>query len=212
LNWKGLGKTIFRDQQFNTLQSRIDFVSQIQQSQQQILPHWGYRLGAQYKTALGIYTAHQLLLSGSFYLPGLSNNHGIVVTGAYYQRDTMQQYLFSNNFPFSRGYTAVDFPRMWKLAANYHLPVAYPDWGVGNLVYFSRVRMNVFYDYTMGKSLRTGTQYEFASTGGELYFDTRWWNQQSVSFGVRFSHLLNNEFRGNTQPNIWEFIVPVNLF
>ncbi|MEI6087011.1 MAG: hypothetical protein WCR66_05455 [Bacteroidota bacterium] len=212
LNWTGLGKTIFRDQQFNTLQSRVDYVSQIQQSQQQILPHWGYRLSAQYKTALGIYTAHQLLLSGSVYLPGFSNNHGVVVTGAYFQRDTLKQYLFSNNFPFSRGYTAVDFPRMWKLAANYHLPVAYPEWGLGNLVYFSRVRMNIFYDYTRGKSLRTGIEYEFASTGGELYFDTRWWNQQSVSFGVRFSHLLNNEFRGVTQPNVWEFIVPVNLF
>jgi hypothetical protein len=212
LNWTGLGKTIFKDQQFNTIQSRIDYISQIQQSKQQILPHWGHRFSAQYKTAIGSYTANQLLLTGSLYLPGFSNNHGIAVTGAYYQRDTMQQYLFSNNFPFSRGYTAVDFPRMWKLAANYHIPIAYPEWGFGNLVYFSRVRLNVFYDYTRGKSLRTGDQFEFASTGGEVYFDTRWWNQQKVSFGVRYSHLLNNEFRGVTQPNVWEFIVPVNLF
>jgi hypothetical protein len=212
LKWTGLGKTIFKDQQFNTVQSRIDFISQTQLAKQQILPHWGQRFSAQYKTAVGSYTANQLLLSGSLYLPGLSNNHGIALNGAYYQRDTLQQYLFSNSFPFSRGYTAVDFPRMWKLAANYHLPIAYPEWGFGNLVYFSRVRLNVFYDYTVGKSLRTGTQFVFASTGGELYFDTRWWNQQSVSFGIRYSHLLNQEFRGRTEPNVWEFIVPVNLF
>ncbi len=212
LNWTGLGKTIFKDQQFNTVQSRIDYISQVQQSKQQILPHWGHRFGAQYKYALGSYTANQLLLTGSFYLPGISNNHGIAVTGAYYQRDTMQQYLFSNNFPFSRGYSAVDFPRMWKLAVNYQLPIAYPEWGWGNLVYFSRLRLNIFYDYTRGKSLRTGNQYQFASTGGELFFDTRWWNQQAVSFGFRYSRLLNPEFRGITQPNVWEFIVPVNLF
>jgi hypothetical protein len=212
LKWTGLGKTIFKDQQFNTVQSRIDFISQTQLAKQQILPHLGERFSVQYKTAVGNYTAHQLLLSGSLYLPGLSNNHGIALTGAYYQRDTLQQYLFSNSFPFSRGYTAVDFPRMWKMAANYHLPIAYPEWGFGNIVYFSRIRMNVFYDYTVGKSLRTGNQYTFASTGGELYFDTKWWNQQTVSFGIRYSHLLNQEFRGNTQPNVWEFIVPVNLF
>jgi hypothetical protein len=212
LKWSGLSKTIFEDQQFNTIQNRIDYISQVQQSKQQVLPHWGQRFTAQYKTGIGNVSANQLLISGSIYLPGFSNNHGIAVTAAYSQRDTLQQYMFSNSFPFSRGYTAVDFPRMWKLAANYHLPVAYPEWGFGNLVYFSRLRLNVFYDYSIGKSLRTGTQYAFASTGGELYFDTRWWNQQSVSFGLRFSHLLNNEFRGITQPNVWEFIVPVNLF
>lgn len=212
INWTGLGKSLFKDQQFNAIQSRIDYLSQIQQSKQQIFPHWGQRLTAQYKTTVGNYSANQLLFSGSFYLPGLSNNHSLVVSGAYQQRDTLQQYLFSNSFPFSRGYTAVDFPRMWKVGANYHMPIAYPEWGFGNIVYISRVRINAFYDYTEGKSLRTGTKYAFASTGAEIYFDTRWWNQQAVSFGIRYSHLLNNEFRGVTQPNVWEFIMPVNLF
>jgi hypothetical protein len=212
INWTGFGKTLFNDQRFHAIQSRIDYQSQMQQSKQQINPHWGQRLTAQYKTTVDKYSANQLLLSGSFYLPGLSNNHSLVVSAAYQQRDTLQQYLFSNNFPFSRGYMAIDFPRMWKLGANYHLPIAYPEWGFGNIVYFSRIRINAFYDYTVGKSLRTGTEYVFASTGTELYFDTRWWNQQSVTFGIRYSHLLNNEFRGVTQPNVWEFILPVNLF
>lgn len=212
LNWTGLGKSIFKDQEFNTIQSRVDWLSQVQQAKQQILPHWGQRLTAQYKTAIGAYTAHQLLLSGSVYLPGFSNNHGIALTGAYYQRDTLQQYLFSNNFPFSRGFTAIDFPRMWKMGINYHLPIAYPEWGLGNLVYCSRVRVNLFYDHSIGKSLRTGNLYIFSSTGAELYFDTKWWNQQSISFGIRYCRLLNNEYRGQTQPNGWEFIMPINLF
>ena len=212
INWTGIGKTLFKDQQVNAIQSRIDYLSQIQQSKQQIFPHWGQRLTASYKAAVGKYSANQLLLSGSFYLPGLSNNHSLVVSAAYQQRDTLQQYLFSNSFPFSRGYQAVDFPRMWKVGANYHVPIAYPEWGFGNIVYFSRVRINAFYDYTVGKSLRTGTEYPFATTGVELFLDTRWWNQQAVTFGIRYSHLLNNEFRGVTQPNVWELIMPVNLF
>lgn len=212
LKWTGIGEKLFQNQQFNAIQSRIDYINQIQQAKQQIFPHWGQRLTVQYKSLVGHHSAEQLLLAGSFYLPGLSNNHSVVVSAAYQQRDNMQQYLFSNGFPFSRGYQAVDFPRMWKIGVNYHLPIAYPEWGFGNIIYFSRVRANAFYDYTSGKSLRTGNQYAFASTGGEIYFDTKWWNQQVVSFGIRYSKLLNNEFRGITQPNVWEFIMPINLF
>lgn len=212
LKWTGIGEKLFQNKQFNAVQSRIDYLSQMQQAKQQIYPHWGQRLTVQYKTLVGHNSATQLLLAGSFYLPGLSNNHSIVVSAAYQQRDTLQQYLFSNGFPFSRGYMAVDFPRMWKIGFNYHLPIAYPEWGFGNIVYLSRIRANTFYDYTRGKSLRTGIQYDFASTGAEIYLDTKWWNQQAVSFGIRYSRLLNNEFRGITQPNVWEFIMPINLF
>lgn len=124
----------------------------------------------------------------------------------------MRQYAFSNNFPFSRGYTAVDFPRMWRFGANYHFPLFYPDWGFANIVYFQRIRANGFYDLTQTKSLQTGNRFFFKTTGAEIFFDTKWWNQQQVTFGVRYSHLLDREYRGTTNPNQWEVILPVNLF
>lgn len=212
VKWMGIGQKLFKDLNFNSIQSRISYSSQIQKTKQQIYTHWGQSLLAQYKTQIGSYSSHQLLLSGTFYLSGFSNNHNILVSAAYQTRDTLQQYVFTNNFPFSRGYTAIDFPRMWKIGLSYHIPICYPEWGVGNLVYFSRVRMNAFYDYTQGKSLRTGNVYDFASVGSEIFFDTKWWNQQPISFGIRYSHLLNKEFRGTTQPNMWEFILPISLF
>ncbi len=212
VNWTGIGKQMMPNAGINFISSSISFISQIQKAKQQIYPHWGQRILLQYKQALGNSSANQILLSGSYYLPGLFNNHSFVVTGSYQVRDTLQQYTYSNNFPFSRGYTAIDFPSMWKLGLNYHLPIAYPDWGFGNLVYFSRIRANAFFDFTEGKSLRTGKKTNFRTVGAEIHFDTRWWNQQPVSFGIRYSHLLDLEYRGQTQPNIWEFIVPVNLF
>jgi len=144
LKWTGIGEKLFQNQQFNAIQSRVDYINQVQQAKQQIYPHWGQRLNLQYKTLVGHQSATQLLVAGSFYLPGFSNNHSIVVSAAYQQRDTLQQYLFSNGFPFSRGYYAVDFPSMWKLGLNYHLPIAYPEWGLGNLIYIARVRANAF--------------------------------------------------------------------
>jgi len=212
ISWTGFAQKALNNTNFQFLQNRIVFSSQSQQSVQQIYPHFAQTLMVQYRNVINKYTAHQLLATASLYFPGLGNNHSFVLTGAYHHRDTLQQYLFSNNFPFSRGYNAVDFPEMWKIGANYHFPLAYPDWGFGNIVYFLRARANLFFDYTQGKSIRTGTTYPFKTAGTEIFFDTRWWNQQPVTFGFRYSRLIDNEFRGNTQPNVWEFILPVTLF
>jgi hypothetical protein len=212
LRWQGIGKGLLRDLDFTFFQGRLTYTSQIQQARQHIYPRFAQTLVADYKTMVDKNQAWQMLLSGSFYLPGFSRNHNLVLNAAWQGRDTMRQYAYTNSFPFSRGYTAVNFPRMWKLGANYHFPVLYPDWGFGNILYFLRIRANGFYDYTEVKSLRTGLTRQFRSTGGELFFDTKWWNQLPVSFGFRYSRLLDPEFSGVTQPNQWEFILPVNLF
>jgi hypothetical protein len=70
--------------------------------------------------------------------------HSLVLNASFQSRDTMNQYYFNNNFSFSRGYRSVNFPRMLKMSANYHLPLLYPDWGFANLIYFLRVRANIF--------------------------------------------------------------------
>ena len=212
VKWTDIASKLFPNRDVQFLQTRLSYSGQMQKAVQQIYPHWAQSLLLQYKNVVNKYSGQQFLGSGTLYLPGFSNNHSIVLTAAFQSRDTLQQYLFSNNFPFARGYSGVDFPRMWRLAANYHFPLAYPDWGFGQIVYFQRIRSNLFFDYAQGKSLRTGTVYPFRTTGIELFFDTRWWNQQPVSFGIRYSRLLDNEFRGITYPNIWELILPINLF
>ena len=54
--------------------------------------------------------------------------------------------------------------------------------------------------------------YLFRTAGTELFFDTRWWNQQPVTLGIRYCRLLDREFSGPTNRNVWEIILPVNLF
>jgi hypothetical protein len=212
VKWTGLAQKLLKDQDYQSWNSQIRYQSQIQKGKQQIFSHWGQTFLADFKTNINGHQAQQLLLSGSFYLPGLTGNHSLVLTAAYQARDTMQQYLFTNNFPFSRGYEAINFPRMWKIGANYHLPICYPEWGFGNIVYVQRIRGNLFFDHTVGKSLRTGNQFQFNTLGAEVYFDTRWWNQQPISFGIRYSRLLSQEFRSVPQPNVWELVLPVSLF
>ena len=211
IKWKGIVERIASNGDFNYLDTRISYNGFSQQAKQQINPRWGQQLSVVYQNSLSSREATQTLARASLYVPGFAKTHSIVLQGAWQGRDTLLNYVYTNNFPFARGYTKLNYPRMWRFNANYHLPLFYPDWGFANIVYFLRVRANLFYDYTAIKSLRTGNTGSFRSTGTEIYFDTKWWNQQTVSFGIRYSRLLDND-AANRNPNQWEFVLPVSLY
>lgn len=210
--WQGIGKGLLANEHYTYLNTRWVYSGQIQKARQHIFPRFAQWLLADFNRMLDNHQSWQVLVSGMLYLPGLSTNHNLVLTAAWQGRDTLRQYTFTNSFPFSRGYNGPNFPRMWRLGANYHFPMLYPDWGFGHLVYLLRLRANIFYDYTVVKSLRTQTTRPFAATGIELFADTRIWNQLPITIGVRYSRLLHAEFSGNNNRNQWEIVLPVNLF
>ena len=102
---------------------------------------------------------------------------------------------------------------MYGIGINYNFPLAYPDWGFANLIYFLRIRANVFYDYTAVPYYATNgpnAQSQYRSAGLEIYLDTQWWNELPLSFGIRYSRLLDPDY-GGRGPNQWEFILPLNI-
>ncbi|MES1160100.1 MAG: hypothetical protein ABUM51_05035, partial [Bacteroidota bacterium] len=211
--YQGIYKDTFDSRAFAYIDPYVTFTHQIQQTAMQIYPRFAQVLTLRYNRAVTSLEAHQFLASGSLYLPGIDYTHSLVLSGAFQQRDSLHNARFSNSFPFSRGYTGENFYRMWKLSANYNLPLLYPDWGIGNVVYFQRVRANVYYDYTHALDFynnRSEYNADFRSYGTEIFFDTKWWNQLPVSFGIRYSHLIDRDFEGRA-PNQWEFILPLNL-
>ena len=210
IKWTGLAERLARNNDFTFIDNRIIYSSLSQQALQHILPRWGQQASLTYQTSLSSRKAWQTQARVSFFLPGFAKTHNLLLQAAWQGRDTALNYIYTNNFPFARGYTRPNFPRMWRLAANYHFPLLYPDWGFGNIVYFRRVRANAYFDHSATKSLRTGVTRYFNSTGVEVFFDTRWWNQQNLSFGFRYSRLLDQDLGGRA-PNQWEFILPINL-
>ncbi|RYY13622.1 MAG: hypothetical protein EOO04_31585, partial [Chitinophagaceae bacterium] len=147
------------------------------------------------------------------YLPGVAKTHSLVLNTAFQARDTLRKAGFSNSFPFSRGYIAENYHHMFKLGVNYHLPLVYPDFGIASIVYFQRIRANLFYDFTRINDFASNGRFvagNFRSVGAELFFDTKWWNQQPASFGIRYSHLLDAENQ-NASPHQWGFILPLDL-
>jgi len=194
---------------FGYLNPAISWLSRTQQARQDIYPRFAQSMYMDYRAAINGRAIQQLLVTGSFYFPGAVLNHSTVLQAAYQSR-SKGNYQYGNSFPFSRGYTAVNFQQMQKLGINYHFPLAYPDAGIAQVVYLLRVRANPFFDFTNAR-YDDGSTAVFKSAGAEIYFDTKWWNQEAVSFGIRYSRLLDPDPFGRTA-NQWEIIVPVNLF
>ena len=211
--FKGMYKDTFSTKGFAYINTYLNFSNQIQQANQHIYPRFAQTLLLSYNRAVTTINGNQFLASGSIYLPGIFYTNNIVLSAAFQQRDSLHQVSFSNSFPFSRGYSGENFYRMYLLAANYHFPIAYPDWGFGSIIYFLRIRANVYFDYTKALDFITnGTKFQpqYRSYGTEIFFDTKWWNQLPISFGIRYSRLMDADFEGRG-PNQWEFILPINL-
>jgi len=211
--FQGTYKDTFDTRGYIYTSAYLNFSNQTQQGKQQIYPSFAQTLTLAYNRVMTTLSSNQFLASSYFYFPGFGYTHSLVLAAAFQQRDTLQQVSFSNGLPFSRGYTAENFYRMYRLSGNYNFPLVYPDWGFGDIVYFLRIRANLFYDYTKALDFYTnGSQFnsQYRSFGTEIYFDTNWWNQLAISFGFRYSHLLDPDYLGRG-PNQWELIVPISL-
>ncbi len=213
LNYTGTSQTFKQSEQFNYISNAVSLAHQSQRAYQQIFPRWAQTFRVQYRRTVNGEFGNQFFANAGFYFPGLFRNQHLVLFGSVQSRDTLRGGRFTNSFPFARGYNAVNFPRVFRLSANYHFPVAYPDFGFANMLYILRIRANAFYDYTRGRSLRTGRLFPLNSAGCEVYFDTKIWNFFTASFGIRYSRLLNNDLlQPGLSPNQFEFVLPLDLF
>ncbi len=204
----GNTKNILNSFHSSYLHHHLFWSQRLPRAVQQIFPKFGYALNNSYRHRIDEKNGYQAIARGELYLPSFAN-HSIVVSGAFQQVDT-SNILFSNKFFLSRGYPDYYYSRMWRTSANYHLPLAYPDWGFGGIVYFLRVRSNLFYDFSKVYSRDKLNALNLRSVGTELFFDTKWWNQLPVSFGVRYSYLLDGE-RFGLNRHQWELVIPTNL-
>ena len=199
---------------YSYINNFLSFSNQTQKASQQIFPSFAQSFSFSYKTALQNVNGNQFTGNSNLYFPGFAKTHSLVLNAAFLQKDSSNQISFNSGFPFSRGYQALNFYQMYKWGVNYHLPIAFPDKGFGDIAYLVRVRANLFYDDTEVKDFNQNkTLYNrtFRSTGTEITFDTKWWNEVDVSFGIRYSRLLDKDLFGAQGYNRWEIILPVNI-
>ncbi len=207
----GILKDSFRTQTRSYLSHFVSWSHQLPRAVQQIYPRFGYSGAVQHRHVLDG-SGYQVNAGAQVSLPSF-RNHSIVLGSAFQQTDTTNL-LFANRFAGSRGYSDFDFQRysrMWRVSANYHFPLAYPDWGVANIVYLQRLRGNLFYDVTRVFAHDRSRLRDVASTGAELFFDTQWWNMVPITIGIRYAYLLDPYFEGSRRTHRIELALPLDL-
>lgn len=205
----GNSKYAFRDDNLQYLDLNFSFSNQRLKALQQIYSHFGQTLAVRYSKSVNDVPAEQFFGRADLYFPGFRNTHSIVVQLAYQQKDTVLRYAFSDPFTYARGYSKPFYQHIFKVASNYHFPVAYPDWGFANLLYFSRIRGNVFYDYMTAFNFRNRRHVTYASAGGEAFFDTKIGNVLPFTFGMRYSRLFDPNPGDPSRKGRFELIVPL---
>lgn len=212
LYYRGIGKDIFSN---NALQYSTFFVNAFRASQQavqHINPRWAQSISASFRQAHTFVNSWKFVANSKWYFPGVHRNHSLVLDLSYQRRDTMRD-LFSNTFSYARGYLALSTREMQHVGLNYNLPIAYPDWGFGNIAFIQRLRANLFFDFTQARARVQGIlqNIDQRSTGVELFVDGKIWNALPASLGIRYSRLLDVDLRSPATINRWEIVLPVNL-
>lgn len=113
-----------------------------------ILPRWGQNFSFTYR-----HLPFENELSGdmwslrtNFYFPGILLNHSLQVR--YSMQESSGRYLYSNDIPLVNGFANFRSPAVKNtLLFDYRLPIAYPDWSIGNMAYLKRIRGVISADY-----------------------------------------------------------------
>ncbi len=156
-----------------------------QSSARDLAPAWAQviRFGYSQTVLANPYTASRLYADGRFAVPGLVRHHALVLEAGYQRNDG--NYTFSTQVLFPRGYTPYTVPNLTKFSSTYSVPLFYPDWALGQLLYVKRVSADGFYDY--GKV----ADQLYRSAGLEMIFDLNVFHWPGFRVGMREAYRID---------------------
>ena len=193
------------DTSINSLLAQITFIQQQMQARKNIFTHNGQYLQLRYSRAVDKFEAGQLQLRSGLAFRGIGVNHNLLLEADLKADLKEAQYQFSSGLNH-RGYGIIQAEKLVRLAADYHFPLLYPDWGLAGLVYLYRIRADLFFEHTNVLRNVEGTRI-YNSLGAEMVFDVNLVNEVATSFGFRYSYPLDKD----TAPT-FEFFIPVYRF
>ena len=160
----------------------------------QVQPRLGAVVSVAYDRALGATKPGERLFVNSFYfLPSPFKTHGIRIDAGYQREQAENRYQYIDNFQYARGYVQPLADWVYRLGANYQLPVLYPDIG-GNFLYLKRIRALGFFDYSrFAIDAFPNAKFTERSAGYQLFFDTTWLNTADISLGFQTAYLLDED-------------------
>lgn len=157
-----------------------------------LYPVWGQGLNISYTHTPfpgNTYSGTMFSAAGTLFFPGLLNHHSLFLELGYENQRAGNDYFYLSELLFARGYLSRIHRDLYKVSANYTLPLFYPDLGIRHLLYSKRFQTNFFYDYVEGKDW--GRKHVYRSAGIELSNDCYFFSWElPLRLGARFSYLI----------------------
>lgn len=150
------------------LSFRLNYTSNRHQAYRDFLPKFGYTAQFEYVTTVGTKSFGKLAalyLRG--FLPGVAPQHSLMLRAAL-QYQKLSDMNYSSKLLFPKGCDYSDPARdYYAVAVDYQLPLAYPDGGIPDVIYFKRIRANLFFNY----AIYNVPAYDRTQTGTHRVYD-----------------------------------------
>jgi hypothetical protein len=124
-------------------------------------------------------------------------------------------YLFGGYLGFPRGFESQPNERLNVFRGDYVMPLFYPDWSLGSLLYIKRFKADLFYDFGRSQIRRRNTQTgsidwvtrNYESFGAEITTDFHFMRVMfPLSAGVRYI------YKPAFSESSFEFVFDIDLF
>lgn len=138
----------------------------------------------------------------SIYFPGIFKNNSLKISGGFElqkefnSENNESYYLFSSPQSFSRGHSEIAWDKFKTLKIDYQFPLWYPDFNIGPIIYFKRIRAGFFYDYTKIRNLNKKNKI-YKSAGIETYIQFHLFRLKlPLETGIRISYIFEENYDG----------------
>ena len=163
---------------YQRLVAGLTYTDNVRMATRDLNPRWGYAL--RFTTVNAPFRDRFSRLWSFFarvYTPGVAAHHSLTLrTNLQYQNYRDNNFFYKELYPRGAVYDRIG-TRYAAFSADYQFPVWYPDGGIGSIVYFSRLRLNLYYDRARFRGIETGSfgpvfgMRSVSSFGGEIILD-----------------------------------------
>ncbi len=183
----------------------------LKKGQRDIETRWGQSIDVQVRDEYYNDYQSSLVISAAvhLYFPGFMKHHTSRLYTAYQIKDGSSiNYSASNQILMPRGYTSIFGDDFLSIRYDYIFPIFYPDFSLGSIAYFKRLKAAAFYDLGLGPDIYlSNTPYDNIQTFGlDLTTDVHFARHMApFEIGLRTAYLAS------TQSMYYELLFSVGL-
>lgn len=153
-------------------------------------------------------------IANDLYVPGFHVNHGFKFEVDFAMKNEIGEIQndLVDVFNYANGFRSVDFDNIIGINTNYGMPVAYPDLGIWDFIYFKRINAVLFHNYNRISFENQSSNIQ--SIGADVLFDLVFINNvfSEISVGFRNAYMIGQLPEGKSIPYHFEFIIDIPAF